>query len=123
MGQSTVAGAILIVSSAALMGALSGWKAGPLNVAMSQSQLSILFASLAGSTAVLGCGFFLERSAARARSHAAFLRLKRTLIERIEEQPDGTSHLRKVRLDGMDDSARGEISKPVGGRSGSPTCC
>lgn len=122
MGRSTFAGAILIVSSAALMGALCGWKAGPLNLAMSQQQLSILFAGVAGSTAVFGCGFALERSAARARSHAAFLRLKRTLIERIEEQADGSSHLRKVRLDGMDESGRAEMSRPVGGRTGSSTC-
>lgn len=122
MGQTTFAGALLIVGSAALMGALGGWKAGPLSLEMSQQQLSMLFASVAGSCAVLGCGYVLERSATRAKSHAAFLRLQRTLLKRFEQADDGSSRLRTVRLDAKTASGPSENIRTLSGRTGSSTC-
>lgn len=122
MGQTTFAGVILIVGSATLAGAIFGWKLGPLNYELSQLQLSLLFAGAGGSFALLGCGSALERSAARARSHAAFLRLKRVLLRSEDESEDEGSQVRPVRVDAKTAARPVEITKPLAARTGSSTC-
>ena len=122
MGQATFVGTILIVGSAALAGAIFGWKLGALSFELTQLQLSILFAGTGGSFALLGCSSALERSAARARSHAAFLRLKRTLLRSEDESEDEGSQVRPVRVDAKTAARPVEITKPLTSRTGSPTC-
>ena len=122
MGQTTFAGTMLIVGSAAFAGAVFGGKFGPFNLEVSPQQLAFLCAGLGGSIALLGCGSVLERTAAQARSHAAFLRLKRTLLRSQDETEDEGSQVRPVRVDTKTASRPTEFAKPLAGRTGSPTC-
>ena len=93
ISNTKLVGSSLIVAGAALVGVMVGRDLGPLRLELSQDQLAAVGASVGAFLALVGCGFALERSEARARTREAMLWLEWKLFRTNEKAGSKMSEL------------------------------